>query len=163
MGCFFLSMTEECSKFFFIRKALKTTILSSHFWHEYGNLTFNETVCTIFWKHFSFEFDFQCNHSVEKVVLFRSIRSRARYLVPFRSYTRFSESREIHQMILNMARDRGNRSHWVEVWCLFSVLQRFHVTSPSVFIFQHSAAIVHSWYFKNLCKVAWNRFETKIE
>jgi hypothetical protein len=32
--------------------------------------TINETVCTIFWKHFSLDFEFQYNHSVEKVVLF---------------------------------------------------------------------------------------------
>ncbi len=78
IGLIFLSVIEECSKFLFIRKALKNYRFELLLWHEYGNLTFNETVCTIFWKHFSFDFDFQCDYSVEEFILFRSMQSRAR-------------------------------------------------------------------------------------
>jgi hypothetical protein len=88
----FTSNRELLKVFFFIRETLKSIALNYQISLEYRNLIFNGMVWTIFWKHFSFDFDFQCNHSIDKIVLFRSVQGRARWLAPFRSYTHLSES-----------------------------------------------------------------------
>ena len=54
----FLPVIEDYLKFFFMRETLKTTSVNYHFWLEYRNLIFNVMVWTIFWKYFSFNFDF---------------------------------------------------------------------------------------------------------
>jgi hypothetical protein len=68
------------------------TVLNYHLWLEYRNLTFNGMLWKVFWKYFSFDFDFQSNHSTEKIVFFRSVQGRAPRILPFRSYNNFPES-----------------------------------------------------------------------
>ncbi len=64
MGCFFLSMVEESSKFLYIRKTLKNTSLNYNFWFEYRNLIFYDILWTVFWKHVCADrlviFEWQC-------------------------------------------------------------------------------------------------------
>jgi hypothetical protein len=79
-------------KVFLIRTTFINTVLNYHLWLEYRNLTFTEMVWTVFGNDFSFDFYFQPTHSIEKIVLFRSVQGRGRWFVPFRSYMYFPES-----------------------------------------------------------------------
>ncbi len=79
-------MIEVSSKFFLIRTRFINTNLSYHLSLEYRNWTFTEMVWTLFGNDFSLDFYFQPTHSIEKIVLFRSVQGRGGWLVPFRSY-----------------------------------------------------------------------------
>ncbi len=65
---------------------------------------------TVFWKHFSYDFEFQSNHLTEKMVLFDLCKAKLASL--FRSESIFSRAAEIGQMTSHhpeMDQHRGDR------------------------------------------------------
>jgi hypothetical protein len=56
-------------------------------------------------KAYSFYLNFQCSHSMKKIVLFPSVQGRARWRFSFRRYTHFPEDPEIVQMTSKHSRN----------------------------------------------------------